>query len=272
MKVLSLIVGLTLSQIVFAKNLCTDPFHQAEVCERMRYLKASINVLDGQRELVQVNYPYLAAVGSTMKENIIGVMNVINLDQEDHLIALKNIKNEVSELEVLANAQDIKAVLKANTIRKNCAACHSGNEPVSGVKWGDVFYYDWEKVTKDCNRNGGNPFVCRSMNGLLTAYSHILTQMTSGVQDFTSMKQDGIEILRIFGDMKKVNAFHMRPELVAKAETDAQELVQLADRRDPMVYEKAALMTNACSACHTDFGKKDGFRFSHFKNQSPFKM
>lgn len=253
-----ILLGLLFVGSAQAKNLCTDPFHQAEVCERMRYLKASINVLDGQREMVQVNYPYLSAVSSSMKDNVVGIMNVIALDQEDHLLALKSLKNDVSELEVLSNSSDIKAVLKANNIRQNCIACHTGEKPASGVKWGDVFYYDWENVTKDCNRNGGNPYICRNMNELLTTYSHILTQMTTGVQDFSLLKQNGLEIIRIFGEMKKAKAFHMKQELVDNAENEAKDLIALADNRDPAVYEKAVLMSNACASCHTDFGKRSG--------------
>lgn len=239
-----------------ATGLCSDAFHQQEVCERMRYLKASLNVLDGQRELVQVNYPYLSAISTSMIDNVAGVMNVIDLSQEGHLLALKDLKTKLVDVQTLSGASNVEAVSKANLLRSSCVACHGGDRPTSGVKWGDVFYYDWEKVASGCNTGGGNPYVCRSMNGLLTAYSHILTQMQAQVQDFAVVKQDGIEILRIFGEMKKANAFHMKPELVEAAVSDAQELVKLADAQDPEVYTKAYDMSQACSHCHVDFGKR----------------
>lgn len=239
-----------------AGGLCSDPFHQTEVCERMRYLKASLNVLDGQRELNQVNYPYLAAIGATMKNDVVGIMNVIDMTEADHLKALKDLKNNVTELEALANASDIKAAGKSVGLKASCTTCHAGEKPPSGVKWGDVFYYNWTQVVQDCDNNGGNPYICRNMNGLLTTYSHILTQMTTQIEDFEVLKQNGLEILRIFGEMKNVRAFHMKPELVEDAVNSAQELVKLADAKDSEAYTKAVLMANACSSCHTDFGKR----------------
>lgn len=239
-----------------AASLCTDAFHQPEVCERMRYLKASLNVLDGQRELVQVNYPYLSAISTSMIDNVTGVMNVIDLSQEGHLLALKDLKAKLTEVQALSQASNVEAVAKANVVRSSCVACHAADRPTSGVKWGDVFYFDWEKVGAGCNKSGANPFVCRSMNGLLTAYSHILTQMQAQIQDFAVVKQDGLEILRIFGEMKKANAFHMKPDLVDAAVSDAQDLVKLADAQDPEVYTKAYDMSQACSHCHVDFGKR----------------
>ncbi|MGZ5279911.1 MAG: hypothetical protein ACXWC9_08215 [Pseudobdellovibrionaceae bacterium] len=245
------------TQAANAADLCTGPFHQAEVCERMRYMKASINVLDGQREMVRINYPYLAAVGSTMKDNVISIMNIIDLSEEDHLLSLKKIKEEVTELEVLAKNENIKASLIANNVRKNCVACHSGERPESGVSWGDVFYYDWEKVSSDCNSGGGNPYICRSMNGLLTAYSHILTEMKTGVTDFEVLRLDSLEIVRIFSELKKANALHMNPQLAAKAELEAREIADLADKKDPVVFEKAVNLSTACTTCHTEFGRRD---------------
>ncbi len=253
---LSTLASAVMSLSVQAASLCTDAFHQPEVCERMRYLKASLNVLDGQREMMQVNYPYLSAISTSMIDNVTGIMNVIDLSQEGHLIALKGLKANLTDVQTLSQASSVDAISKANLLRSSCVTCHAADRPTSGVKWGDVFYYDWEKVASGCNKSGANPFVCRSMNGLLTAYSHILTQMQAQVQDFAVVKQDGVEILRIFADMKKANAFHMKPDLVDAAVADAQELVKLADAQDPEVYTKAYDMSKACSHCHVDFGKR----------------
>ncbi|MGZ5279943.1 MAG: hypothetical protein ACXWC9_08375 [Pseudobdellovibrionaceae bacterium] len=220
-------------------------------------MKASINVLDGQREMVQVNYPYLAAIGMTMKDNLAAIINVIDISQEGHLDSLLAIRADVAEFEILARNENIKAVLVANNIRQKCIACHATQQPQSGVQWEDVFHYDWEKVAMDCNRNGANPFICRNMNGLLTAYSHILKQMITGLSDFEVLRQNALEIVRLFSEMKKANALHMSPELTEKAAQEAQEIAILAENKDSRVEERATNLAQTCTSCHAGFGQRE---------------
>jgi hypothetical protein len=236
-------------------GLCTDPFHQAEVCLRMRHLRATVNSLDGQREMMQINFDYMANLGLSMKDNTAGILAVISMDNPDHVMGLRHVLTQATQLENAALNREIETFEKANLIRTTCMSCHSSARPPSGVKWDEVFAIDWDRIAEKCNAPGRNPYICKSMNGLYTTYAHILTGVAAGIQDFKVLKADGLELLRILKDLKAHGAFHVGEALRAEAEFNAREVVRLADLQDPAAFEGARALAVSCTSCHSTNGR-----------------
>ncbi len=250
----ALVVGATAG--AQSRNLCTGPFHQPEVCNRMKHLRSAVNVLDGQRELMQINYPYISAIGSNISENVTEILKVITMENPDHVESLRLVKAQADKLQILAGKQSLITYEHSNLIRQTCANCHSKNSPPpSGVNWNEVWNYDWEVVSKNCNTPGRNPYTCKSMNGLFTTYSHIITAFVVGLQNFDTLKADAQEIVRLLQDLGKNGAFHIGEGVRAKAESEAREVITLAELKDAAAFEKSLTLSDSCTTCHTENGR-----------------
>lgn len=245
---LALLVGLQSQAQV--RDLCNGPFRQEEVCSRMKHLRSTVNALDAQRELVQVNYDYLAVLGGNLKNNSAEILKVISMDRTEHIASLKVINQMGAALETDARAHQASALVKANQVRANCMSCHSKETPASGIKWNEIFKTDWEQISQTCNGPKKNPYLCKSMNGMLSAYSQVLTSYVAGMQDYAVTGAAANEVLRIIRDLGKNQVLHFSEPIRGEVEAKALEVVNLANAKDPMTFERSQSIAETCMECH----------------------
>jgi hypothetical protein len=253
------ITGMLLTALIssnsLAAGLCTDPLHQQEVCFRMKHMRSTINAIDAQRELMRINYDYLGVLASSLKTNSTEIVGKISMENPDHVEGLKAIGRMASDMESYSKLGNPNAVVSANMLRSRCVSCHTNDSPPSGVKWGDVFKYDWEKISKNCNLPGRNPYLCKSMNGMLSAYGQLMTAYIAGIKNFELTEQASTEVVRILQEIKKHNFLHMSEAIRAEAEAKATEIVNLAKAKDESVFEKSYQLPQTCMKCHEENGQ-----------------
>lgn len=252
----SLFLGTVLASSAQAqsKGLCTDPLRQPEVCLRMQNMRATVNLLDAQRELMQVNYPYFASISGALVENVENIIQKIKMNRPEHVDGLKGVEKYAQEMGAFAQNQDPQTLVAANLVRTQCMNCHSATAPASGINWDEVFKHDWDSTVKRCNLPGRNPYVCKSMNGMLTAYGYILTSYNAGIQDFAMTEKTASEIVRILTDLKNNNLLHFAEAYRNDAELEAREIVKAAQAKDPDVFGRAVYLPQLCMKCHDNNG------------------
>lgn len=228
-------------------SLCSDPL-TGELCYNMRYLRSQVMALGEQRELMQVNYPY---VGNIAQEINTITQNLANSQLiGDHAEGIRAVMTQAQTLGQYANNQDPMALTVANTIQKKCATCHSQVSATSGIGWDQIFKNDWEAISKNCNKEGRTPYLCKSMNGMMSAYSGIFAASQLGRQNFETLRLSAMEIARIAGDLKEKKMMHGSDIMVGEVHFRAEETIQLAAQGRPEAFEKGLLITQSCMQCH----------------------
>ena len=251
LKTILTILAATFTTNAFATLSCDDPTRDSGICYRMQSMRAHINQLDAQRELLQVNYPYLAAIAESLKSVATDLVGRVHMDNPSHLDGLKSVAMYANEVREKALQQDSNALVYANLVRSRCATCHtSTGAPPSGINWGDVFKQDWEMIAKNCTQFGKNPYLCKSMNGMLTAFSYFTTAANASIKNFEMTKFQADEIVRILQDLKRNKILHMPEVLRAEAEDAAKDISNLAAKKDPEVFDKSRMLPMACIKCH----------------------
>lgn len=253
----------------FAQGVCDDPIRQSAVCYQMQHLRSQINAVDAQRELLQVNFAYLQSLGKNIGIVARDVHTKIQMDTPAHRDGIKNIAFGAEDLARLAEKNDPNALVVANLLRARCVSCHSSEAPASGIVWDKVFKNDWEHISKRCNQVGRNPFLCKNMNGMLSAYGYFITANKAGEQNYELTAQVAGEIVRILKELKDKGVMHMSEGFRAEAELAANEIQVLALAKDPSVFDKVQELPNACMSCHDSRGINPGH--NNPLQLSPFK-
>jgi mono/diheme cytochrome c family protein len=230
-------------------GLCSDPL-KGELCYNMVYLRSQMLALGEQRELMQVNYPYLSSIGKEIRD-ITEYLFRSSLVGTIHAEGLQSIKTRSLTLVELANAEDPLAMAAANGIQKTCANCHTRNgSSSSGLSWEQIFKNDWDNIVKNCSREGRTPYMCRSMNGMMTAYAGIFAQNQLGRKSVEALKQSAMEISRIATDLRNKRLLHDSTAIYEEVVAKADEVAQLADGDLEGAFAKGLLITQACMGCH----------------------
>lgn len=242
-----------------AASLCDEPLRNREICLGMQHMKAQIHALDAQRELMQVNPSYLGNLGRTLSETAHELVRKFGPSIPEHLRGLNGVDRLGQDLASKAAKNDSDMMRVANTIRMNCATCHTADAGNSHQpRWDQVFGSDWGKIATHCSEAGQNPYLCRSMNGMLSAYGYLLTSYQFNARDFGMTSQASREIIRILEDVQAKNFTHLPEDLRKEALAAAKEVNLLASARDPMAFEKGVGVVNACLKCHEqEFGPSD---------------
>lgn len=215
----------------------------------MRYLRSQVMALGEQRELMQVNYPYLGVIAQEIND-ITTYLAQGHLIGSDHQPGIMAIQAQVQTLTRQANSQDPMALSTANTIQKKCATCHAQASATSGVGWDQIFKNDWETIARNCNKEGRTPYLCRSMNGMMSAYAGIYSAANLGRQNYAALKQSAMEIARIAADLREKKMMHGSDEMVGEVHLRAEEVIQLATQQKPEAFEKGMFITQSCMQCH----------------------
>jgi cytochrome c2 len=248
-KLLSIAAILLSSNLLLATQ-CDNPLMKDELCFKMRHLRSQIMGLGAQRELMQVNYPYLSILG----KEVLFLANNINASKAGelgHPEGLEGLKSGSQTLIDLANQQDPLALAAANTIQKKCATCHNGTGPSGGRGWDKIFKHDWEQVSKNCAREGRNPYLCKSMNGMLSAYAVVLTGPNADRKSLEAVKVSTLEIARIAADLKEKKMFHGSEETMTAVETKALLTAKQAGENNEEAFTTAQEITTGCMECHS---------------------
>jgi hypothetical protein len=251
------LIGITGS--AFAEGVCEGSDRKG-VCLKMRHMRASINALDSQRELMQVNPTFFASLGLVLRETVEKIRLEYGLGIPEHLMGLTGVERLGGALATQAASNDIEMLKTANSIRMQCASCHASTSVGGGVDWENIFNYDWDEIAKHCNRPESNPYLCRSMNGMLSAYGYLITANQSQMLNFAMTRQSADEIVRILVDLKAKGFYHLPEDLRDQAEAEAREVSQMAADRSPEVFERASRITNACQQCHDRRGGPEDIR------------
>ena len=237
-----------------ASGICMDPMHDNDICQRMRHLKATINGVDAQRDLVVINYPYMEALAANMRENGSAMLQHLEDSNSSHAKGIRNLVFLATQMQQTAIDKDPETFTRANLIRNNCMTCHAADNPTSGVKWNEVFKRDWAQITVGCNSEGRNPYLCKSMNGMVTAYGQMITAYVAGITDYRLTEMSSLEVVRILQSLKMNNYVHMQEDIRKEAEDRATEIAALAKAQNPEVFEKSFELPNSCMHCHESIG------------------
>lgn len=247
-----LILGISAVASAQAVNVCNLSTEYPEFCTRMKHLRATANVVDSQRELMVVNFTFLSALAESLKQNAASLKTVIPSSLDDHKLALKEIEGLAVEMKSQAMNKDVNVLVTANSVRGKCIACHGTGNPPSG-NWNDVFGFDWNEISKECNQEGRNPYLCKSMNGLFSNYNHLLTASNAKIENYVVTSAVARDMARILGDLKAKNFSHHLGEGDRKGLEDAaMEVATLAADRNPMAFEKAVTLGDSCVKCHSN--------------------
>jgi cytochrome c553 len=233
-----------------AGGLCSDPL-KGELCYNMIYLRSQMLALGEQRELMQVNYPYLSSIGKEIHD-VTGYLFQNSLVGTVHAEGIETIRTHSLSLVELANAEDPLALASANSIQKTCANCHSQNgTSSSGLGWNQIFKNDWDQIVKNCSREGRTPYLCRSMNGMMTAYAGIFAQSQLGRKNAEALRLSAKEIARISADLIEKKLLHGSEEILEDVRRKAAEVAQLSGENNDAAFAKGMLITQSCMGCHS---------------------
>lgn len=252
MKLLKLIIISVFIGSLAHAGVCGDPLRQKEVCMEMKYLGSQLLVLGAQRDLLQVNYPYLQQVGLEIQGISLRVKNAANASDPNHAAGLLGVETLSNDLVNLAANKKVEAFVIANNIQKQCASCHSKENPASDIKWDDIFKNDWSAFYTKCNQEDRNPYTCKSMYGMLSSVSTFFTASQLGLENYEATKQGALEIERLSQDLIQKQFLHGGEEILTSIELKAKELVELAEQKNPEAFTKTLALNQVCMQCHAD--------------------
>lgn len=234
-------------------EICSDPLRNQDTCREMRHLRSQVLELGAQRDLMQVNYPYLNKIGIEIEGITERVIEKMKVEDPTHVGGLLGIQTLTTQMNKASSAGNAESFALANKIQTQCATCHSkDNVTNTGRSWSSIFKNDWSSFYKNCNEYDRNPYRCKSMYGMLSAYSSFFTAFQLGREDYEFTKMGAKEIVRIASDLKAKQMFHGTEAIISKVESDASEVATLAENKDPSVFTKAVAITQTCMQCHAD--------------------
>jgi hypothetical protein len=252
MKVLKTIAAIIFMGSFAYAGICDDPLRQKEICMEMKHLRSEILVLGAQRDLLQVNYPYLQQIGLEIQGVSKRVKDrIINSDPE-HATGLVGIEGLSAQLVDSSSKNLAEALVISNNIQNQCANCHSKENPASDIKWDDIFKNDWSVFYAKCNQPDRNPYTCKSMHGMLSSISTFFTASQLGVENFEVTKLGALEIERLSKDLTQKQFIHGGEVALSLIGMNAKEVATLAEQKNPEAFTKAVAITQVCMQCHAD--------------------
>jgi hypothetical protein len=228
-------------------RFCDDPLRDQDTCYKMKTMARHLELLDAQRDLMQINYPYIEKIGLEVRAVI---KTLRDSKPRAHLAALTDVDQIAADLASQALQQNVKAISTANQIKNRCLACHANSDPSSGIKWEEVAEGNWDNNIGRCNLNANFPYLCKSMNGMRSVLRYYIDGYHSDVQTFELMNETAKELKRITTDLIAKKFFHVTPHALEDIRISAEELMALTGARDESVFMKAFVMGDKCFKCH----------------------
>lgn len=265
MKALIMILGLGMNLIGTSSwaSMCNDPLKDSQICLNMKHIRSQLFVMGAQRDLMQINYPYLALTANEMVISITDSITHIDLS-EAHIAGLRAVQKTAQEVIDLANSRDTNVFQVANGLQNKCATCHAPESPASGQAWSKIFQSDWSQIYTKCNEPNRNPYLCKSMHGMISAYGALFTAGTLERKNFPLIEKNAAEIYRITKDLDVKNMFHGSPDTLKVVQRNADELVMMARANDSGTFEKATALIQSCMACHAEQRSGNRMQWKNF--------
>lgn len=257
------VATLLFSSTGYSMGVCEDPTRDADTCYKMRHLKSQINLMDAQRDLMQVNYGFMNALASDINDLVTDLLQ--NNNESGILTGLQGVQAAVIPVIEYSRMNDPRALISANQVRKQCLTCHSTFEPRSGFTWGEISRQSWTTITRKCNNElpathedynysntPRNPYRCKSMHGMFSALEYFLTAKQANRLNFSMTEMASAEIVRISKDLIEKNMVHQyNPDLLVGVYSNAYQLYQLAQQQDASTDTKRVELSYSCASCHT---------------------
>ncbi|MBK9294984.1 MAG: hypothetical protein IPM57_11195 [Oligoflexia bacterium] len=245
---LTLAALITFSQSSYAVGLCDDPIRDQQLCYKMKLLRAEIDVLDAQRDLMQINYSLLHSTAT----DSIQIVDKISLSAAgQHLSALKDLKLELTNLLEDSSRGYPDALKYSNNIKDKCMTCHSNNKPKSGITWKELSANTWEHIYPHCNTTE-NPYRCKSMHGMKTTLQYYNAAAFAQHESFEQTGKLAQEVSRIASDLQEKGMIKGRHDLVffKNVQKEGLEIQKLAEQKDPATFMRAQQLSQTCMQCH----------------------
>lgn len=223
-----------------------------KVCAEMQHIRSQILILGAQRDLMQINFPYLRQVALEMNGSTSRLKNLISTINDNHKLHLQEIDSSASELVKLTEMQSADSLRVSNNLVTNCTGCHNSINLKSEKKWSDVIKDDWSVFYLKCNEADRNPYICKNMHGMLSSVSSFITSLALKLENYEAIQFGAAEIYRIAKDLNDKNFLHGGRIALSMIEVKASELMGLAANKHPDTFKKAEEITQVCMQCHTN--------------------
>lgn len=247
---LNLIVylALALPSPALAQDSCTQTGRNTALCYRMKTLRTQVNLLDAQRELMQVRFDVLGNIGSDI--DVLTQKILTSSRPDDHLESLSLVQQSAKDLTLFAEDRSLHALTVANALKSQCLKCHGGDQPASGIRWGDISRQNWEQIALRCNTAGRNPWTCRNMHALGGALAYFEAANLAGHRRFEATDSQLGEMLRIARLLGAHEAVHGGSVPLEELSENLSILQMQARERKTEVYAGIVRLSETCQRCH----------------------
>jgi hypothetical protein len=250
----------TIATVAQATDSCEQPGRNTALCYRMKTLRTQVHLLDTQRELMQVRFDVLLSIGSDI--DVLTQKILTSSRPDDHLEALSLVQQSAKDLTLFAQDRSIQTLNVANALKTQCLKCHGGDQPSSGIHWGEISRQSWEQITPRCNTAGRNPWTCRNMHALGGALAYFEAAQLAGHRRFEATESQLEEMLRVSELLSEHEAVHGGSVVLRDLSQNLTILLTQARERKTEVYAGISHLAETCQRCHTP----DPLRFSALKN------
>jgi hypothetical protein len=227
---------------------CTEPGRNTALCFRMKTLRTQVNLLDAQRELMQIRFDLLGNIGSDIDALTQKILTSSRPDE--HLEALSLVQQTAADLTLFAQDRSLHALTVANALKSQCLKCHGGQQPSSGIHWGDISRQNWEQISARCNTAGRNPWTCRNMHALSGGLAYFEAAQRAGHRRFEATEAQLDEMLRIARLLGEYQAVHGGSVPLEELSENLSILLMQARERKTEVYAGISRLAETCQRCH----------------------
>lgn len=247
-------------------EVCNNAFQRSDFCYKMRHLQSQIMVLGAQRELNQLNFPYIEVISKEIETLIENLDNEEDAPPEIKKHIFPRVQEMARDLILKSQAKDPHVLSLTEGIEGSCASCHGGTEKREHLEWSHLLNYNWARVKLDCFEPNRGGEICLQMNGLLSAYAGVVTGPNAGRYNFEVLAANMREIIRIVDGLAAKNLFHSTKENFDSLRTVALETELLALDKNDRAFTRAREIPTSCIECHNQSALS---RFIPIKFTSP---
>lgn len=271
-----LLAGLSVQAM---SNLCNDPLRNQQICLKMRHLRSQVNLLEEQRDLLQVNYSFTEELTKDMESLTTDLFE--NHNSDGMLTLIDTVRTKVQKVRALAEKKDSGMLYAANQVHRQCTVCHSTRNPRSGYTWDQIAKLTWGDINLKCNeetigirsketsegtvwegvieakinedsRMKRNPYRCKNMHGMFNVLEYFITGNQAEKLNYDMTLEAANEVVRIAEDLKSKKIYHGGEVLFENVKRMATELKTLAKEKNPLVRYKRQELAVACLQCHKE--------------------
>ena len=242
------IITLALPMSALSQESCTEPGRNSALCFRMKTLRTQVNLLDAQRELMQLRFDLFGTIGSDI--DVLTQKILTSSRPDDHLEALSLVQQAAADLTAFAAERSIHTLTVANALKSQCLKCHGGDRPSSGIYWHDISRQNWEQIAARCNTVGRNPWTCRNMHALGGTLAYFEASQRAGHRRFEATESHLAEMLRIARLLNEHQAVHAGTVPLEELSQNLSILLMQARERKTEVYSGITRLAETCQRCH----------------------